>query len=354
MTEATLSYSWRWLIFIGERFPLATHVPMAALLAISNGGLAARATGGSVNWGRLVAAIVLALSFFFRLRCFDEIKDYATDLNVNPTRPLPRGILTLGQVKSAIAALTVLELVLAAVFGWPVLVSHLIAVAYSFLMYREFLIGRFLRPLLTTYAVTHTAVSILLGWSLASLATGIVIWRLPFAVLIFGLANWMLFNIFEFARKTWAREEERPNVDSYSSLFGPWGAAGMTLSQVAVALVILWRMPRSCIPLTALIIVIGLSAALTIFGLLYALGGMPTPAARDVHSPEKSDSAGVGMLDARANDEQHAHARRVSSCGETGSTAPGVSMPPVAKIYRAAAAVYNVAFYAVVAWAVSV
>ncbi len=361
MDKATLSYSRRWLIFIGERFPLATHVPMAALFAISNGGLAIRAAGVVVSRWRLAAAIVLALSFFFRLRCFDEIKDYATDLGVNASRPLPRGILTLGQVKAAIAAKTVLELALAAIFGWQVLVSHLIAVGYSFLMYREFFIGRFLRPLLTTYAVTHTAVSILLGYSLASLATGIVLWRLPSVVLIFGLANWMLFNVFEFAQELGA-EEEKANVDSYSSLFGTWGAAGMTISQVAVAMVILWRMPRVCISWTAVIIAVGLSAALAVFGIVYAMmsSAMPTPAARDVHSRERLDSAGVGMLDQCAADAQHAHARRAGSGGETESTAPDVGMAlsmvgnPVARVYRTAAAVYILAFHAVVAWAVSV
>ncbi len=60
-----------------------------------------------------------------------------------------------------------------------------------------------------------------------------------------------------------------------------------------------------------------------------ALGGMPTPAARDLHLPKELGSAGVGMRVGRTMDAQHAHARRASSRGEAQSTAPGVGMPPM-------------------------
>ena len=57
---------------------------------------------------------------------------------------------------------------------------------------------------------------------------------------LFGVVNWALFNLFEFARKTYAPQEERPNVDTYSSLFKPVGAGFLSLSQVAFGLAVLW------------------------------------------------------------------------------------------------------------------
>lgn len=269
-TDASLSLGRRWGIFLHERFPLTTNVPMAALFAITNMGLAVRAAGGKGDLLRMALGLLLALSFLFRLRCFDEIKDYATDLHLNPERPLPRGILTLRQVKTIIAALTIFEIALVAYLGWPVLVTHLIAVGYSFLMYREFFIGKFLRPRLTAYAVTHTFSSVLLGWSLASLATGLLITRLPWPVLLFGLANWMLFNIFEFARKSFAVEEETPDVDSYSSLYRPWGAVVLTMSQVIIAMGVLWRLPANLPGRTAVYIEMALAAGVLLTGVTYA------------------------------------------------------------------------------------
>ena len=51
------------------------------------------------------------------------------------------------------------------------------AIAYSMLMYREFFLRGFLRPRLTTYAVVHTVVTVLLTLTLFAAFTGQVrIW----------------------------------------------------------------------------------------------------------------------------------------------------------------------------------
>jgi hypothetical protein len=41
--------------------------------------------------------------------------------------------------------------------------------------------------------VTHTIVTVPLGWSVAVQVGGPAVWRV-------ALVNWMLFNVFEFAR----------------------------------------------------------------------------------------------------------------------------------------------------------
>lgn len=261
----------RWQIFIGERFPPVSHLPMAVLFALANVGMASRCTGSAPAPLKAAGAFVLVLSFLFRLRCFDEIKDYATDVQVNPGRPLPRGVLTLRQVKAVIGALTIVEVALAACFGWPVVLSHLLAVGYSFLMYREFFIGRYLRPLLTLYAVTHTCSLLLLGWSVSSLATGRFIVQLPPVVLLFGLANWLLFNIFEFARKSWARDEEVTGVESYSSLYGAGGAVVLTMTQAVGSLFVLYAVPREVVGWTAWFAALAITVVLALAGLIFAL-----------------------------------------------------------------------------------
>ncbi len=232
-----------WWTFTKERFSLPSHIPMVALFSLGNMAMAERLMGEAVSFARYGALFALAFSFFFRLRCFDEIKDYEVDLKVNPTRPLARGVLTIQQVKIMIAALCVFEAIVAGFIGQGPLVVHAIAIGYSFLMYNEFFIGKYLRPHLTTYAVTHTFVSMLLGWSLAAQTLGTMTPEVWQKLILMGPVNWMLFNLFEFARKTFAPEEERPTVDSYSSLFGVWGASALSLSQVAIALIVLHCMP---------------------------------------------------------------------------------------------------------------
>jgi 4-hydroxybenzoate polyprenyltransferase len=235
----------RWLTLIRERFPPAQYVPMAAVFVLGAGLFALAAHEATTRaWWRFGVALGLALSFFFRLRLFDEIKDYEVDLEVNPDRPLARGLIGIGEVKAVIAGLSVLELGVAAWLGHPVLVTHAVALLYTYLMYNEFYIGPWLRPHLTTYAVTHTVSSALLGWSLAAVVTGRGLAELAAPVLVMGGVHWALFNVFEFARKTFAPVEERPSVESYSKLFGPLGAALLTVSQVAAALALMGWVAR--------------------------------------------------------------------------------------------------------------
>lgn len=227
-----------WWVFCKERFPVGSHALMILFFSLANALAAPAILNTHIHLFDFCVAYLVTFSFFFRLRCFDEIKDYEVDLEHNPTRPLARGILSLKQVKIMIACLTAFEFALIYIFNCEALVTHAVAVTYSFLMYKEFFIGKLIRPHLTTYAVTHTFVSILVGFSIASVVTNQPVTVFPKQLLLFGLVNWALFNLFEFARKTYAPSEERPNVDTYSSLFKSWGAAALSLSQVVFAIVV--------------------------------------------------------------------------------------------------------------------
>lgn len=229
-----------WLILIKERFSPGSYLPMIFVFTLANGMYLAKAASYTFDYGRFVCVLLLMLSFFFRMRCFDEIKDYEVDLKINPTRPLARGVLSVSQVKKGLFWMVLFEVILAASLGlWPFMI-HAMAIGYSLLMYEEFFIGDLLRPYLTTYAVTHTFVSVLLGVSAATAIVGFNPQKLQFADICFFLMNWCFFNLFEFARKTFAASEERPNVPSYSNIFNPKGAWFLSWSQVVVGLVLSW------------------------------------------------------------------------------------------------------------------
>lgn len=229
----------KWWILIRERFSPASYVPMIFLFTWANGAFLTKTSDVSWSWGRFLVVFVLMLSFFFRMRLFDEIKDYEVDLKINPTRPLARGVLSISQVKKALIFLIILELIIASFLGVNSFLVHAIAIGYSLLMYEEFFIGDLLRPHLTTYAVTHTFVSCLLGLSSGIAMTGVSLSSLSWINLSFFLMNWAFFNLFEFARKTYSPSEERPHVPSYSNIFGCYGALALSLSQAffGVALV---------------------------------------------------------------------------------------------------------------------
>lgn len=225
---------------------------MIFLFSWANGLFLSQSEGQPWNWGRFACVFLLLLSFFFRMRLFDEIKDYEVDLKVNPTRPLARGVLTVPQVKKALLVLILFELILAGFLGLPAFLIHAIAIGYSLLMYEEFFIGDLLRPHLTTYAVSHTFVSVLLGASAAIAMTGAELSRLSGKTMLFFLMNWAFFNLFEFARKTFAPEEERPHVPSYSNIFGCYGAWFLSISQAVIGVGLIWYVKPHLLPLLAL------------------------------------------------------------------------------------------------------
>lgn len=228
-----------WWTLIKERFSPGAYGPMIILFTLANALYLSNTTSASVSGPRIVLAVLLMLSFFFRMRLFDEIKDYEVDLKINPTRPLARGILSVSQVKLALLFLIVFELVLAAILGMNCFLIHAVAMGYSLLMYEEFFIGDALRPHLTSYAITHTFVSVLLGISSAVAITGASPFELSGSMCFFFLTNWGFFNLFEFARKTFAKEEERPQVASYSNIFGITGAWALSVSQAIVGVAVI-------------------------------------------------------------------------------------------------------------------
>ncbi len=233
--------------FLRERFPIGAHAFMVAVFAFANVALVAD-LGAPEPFEplRFAAAWLIALSYFFRLRCFDEIKDHAFDLEHNPERPLARGLVTEAQLKRWIAVAAVFELALAFwLFDTRGLAIHAAAQAYSLLMYREFFIGRWIRPHLTTYAVAHTISAAFLGGSIGFLYARALPVEVGSRALVMLLFNWCLFNLFEFARKTWAPDEERANVDSYSLIFGVPGAVLLSLSQVGIGIFLTTLHPRA-------------------------------------------------------------------------------------------------------------
>ncbi len=231
----------KWLIFTKERFKPFEYLPLIFLFVGVNYLFSKALSGLELPLMTIITMVILGVSFFFRMRLFDEIKDYDVDLIINPTRPLARGLITVSQVKKAILFLIVLEIALSVTLGLLTSLLYIAAIFYSMLMYEEFFIGDWLRPKLTTYAMSHTIVVALLGFALVSANLGMMTFQSP-AIPVFLLSHWFIFNLFEFARKTFDASEERENVPSYSKIFSLKGAYLLSASQVLLSLVLLFQL----------------------------------------------------------------------------------------------------------------
>jgi len=228
---------YRWSLFIKERFPLPRHLVLLTFLFLANVFVTLNITLKEFHLQSLIGLIVIYLTFF-RLRIFDEIKDYENDKFIHPDRPLARGLIKVQEAKKMAFSLIGIECLLSSLIGLPALIGIILVTLYSLLMYKEFFMGFWLRNKLTTYALFHTIVSSLISFFIFSSISGKYFWNIPKSFLLFGLSNWMIFNVFEFGRKTFAEVEEKESIPSYSKNFGSWGAAFLVLSMALISLAI--------------------------------------------------------------------------------------------------------------------
>lgn len=233
----------RWLIFSRERFPLLRHVLLIVFYVAANAlvGLSSVSLNMIPTYKIILCAIAV-LAIFLHLRIFDEIKDYKNDLVVHKDRPLARGLISVREAKIAALSLILLELCLALFIGHVAFIAAICTVVYSLIMYKEFFIGDWLRPKMATYALAHTLVSCWMSVFVFSAVTGLNFWKISKMFGMFVLANWMIFNIFEFGRKTFGKEEEGELVESYSKRLGPIRAAFNVVFMATVAMYVAYKL----------------------------------------------------------------------------------------------------------------
>ena len=180
--------------------------------------------------GPVLAALgaLATISFFFRLRVFDEEKDFAQDALNHPQRVLQTGCVTLPQLRILAWASVALEAGWSASRGQPALVAWAVAVAYSLLMRVEFGVGRWLRAHLVLYALSHMFIMpLVISWLFMAYAPGLPdASYLPLLLLLSLLGGFS----FELARKLHAPAAERPGVDSYSKALGYGPALALTVA----------------------------------------------------------------------------------------------------------------------------
>lgn len=219
-----------WISFLKERFDPLSNTAMITLLIFYHQSFSAKV----ISYDQIALCFLFSFSFFLKLRIYDEIKDYQTDLIHNPTRPLPRGLIT---IKSAKRVLLVTFFIEGATLFYD---HHLSAIliplwAYSLLMYNEFFIGSWLSKKLTTYAITHTFIIFIYSLFIQEFLN---IELETTSTIILALSCWLCFNVYEFARKVYCSELEK-DVPTYSNVWGIKGAFLLTLSQVLMATICL-------------------------------------------------------------------------------------------------------------------
>ena len=227
-----------------ERFPLLKH---GVLIAVFSGGEAvfgALARNATPDWKAVVVAIVVCLLLFAQLRIADEHKDNEDDRRWRPERPVPRGLVTLAELRWVGVAAAVVQVAATALLDSRLTLVLLLVWGWMALMSVEFFVPEWLKARPVLYLVSHMAVMPLIAlFAVACGARGEVL--INPAVGVFLALAFLNGLILEVARKSWAPEDEREGVETYSRLWGVKrsatvaalagvGAAGLALTVQAL------------------------------------------------------------------------------------------------------------------------
>lgn len=221
-----------------ERFPVFKHGVLIAAFGASAVCLSALLRGAAPEWPSLVVAVLVLFGFFFQLRVADEHKDNEDDTRYRPERPVPRGLVTLAELRGVAIAVGVVQIVLTAWLGWAMLGLLVLVWAYMAVMTKEFFVPAWLKKRPIIYMVSHMAIMPLIDlyatacdWLPAGVALHEGFGLTLGAFLLLSLVNG---SAIEIARKSWAPAMEREGVETYSRAWGT-ARAGVVVMAILLA-----------------------------------------------------------------------------------------------------------------------
>jgi len=211
----------RWWIYQRERFPLLSHGILIALFSLSAVAYSRFLieSGSRPTPRELLAAFVGTFMFFLLLRIADEFKDFEDDARYRSYRAVPRGVVTLAELRLVGIGALLLQVLLALAYFPPLLWLLIPVWVYFALMSKEFFVARWLKAHPVTYVLSHMVIIPLITLY-ASANQWLPIGAFPHGLGAFLLLSFFVGLVIEFGRKIRAPEDEEMGVETYSFLWG--------------------------------------------------------------------------------------------------------------------------------------
>jgi hypothetical protein len=223
--ENKLPFVSRFLIYQKERFPFIAHGLMISAFTFSAVSYSriCRGESGFISWLDLIIGIFATITLFFLVRIFDEFKDQADDAKYRKYLPVPRGLISLKELKIIGLIVAVIQVSTIAIFQTEMLYLYLLVLVYLMLMGVEFFVPEWLKKRHLIYITSHMVIIPLIDIYSSGLD-----WLLGGSEPHWGLAwffgvSYMNGLVLEFGRKIRTPETEEEGVTSYTGLYGPKG-----------------------------------------------------------------------------------------------------------------------------------
>ena len=237
----------KWYIYQKERFPVLIYgIYILAIVlgtfAISNiicnnasseklhiyasSQLHGAPSLGVVQWIRIIPMYIVTFLQFLMVRIIDEFKDYEEDCKYRPYRPVPRGLITLKELKILFIICVILQFGIT-LFVEPVSVMYLIGVWIFFaLMSKSFFIKKFLDKHILIELILDELLMPILVVFLSRFITYVNPTSSFYSyinigdILPFIIMTYIISCIVEIARKVRCKENEEKGVKTYTAVLG--------------------------------------------------------------------------------------------------------------------------------------
>ncbi len=212
----------KWWIYQDERFPLKQYIPMVAAFSFCAVSYSAFLRGTVLAPAAFFTAFITALAFFMLLRVADEFKDFEDDSKYRSYRPVPRGLVTLGELRIVGVALVLIQGAAALIYQPALLPVLLVAWVYFGMMSKEFFAARWLRRHPLCYMVSHMFIMPLIDLYATAcdwIAAGEGAHALM-GLMWFLIASFFNGAVIEIGRKIRPVKDEEEGVETYSYLWG--------------------------------------------------------------------------------------------------------------------------------------
>jgi len=216
------SFFKRILTYQKERFPFIAHgilISSFTFSAISYSRICRHAEG-FIQLADFLIGVFATITLFFLVRIFDEFKDQEEDKKFRSYLPVPRGLISLKELKNLGLAIAILQILAIAIFQSQMIWLYLLVIAYLLLMGVEFFIPEWLKKNQLAYITSHMFIIPLIDLYSSGLD-----WLLEGSAAHWGLAWFFVVSYFnglvlEFGRKLRTPEGEEEGVISYTGLYG--------------------------------------------------------------------------------------------------------------------------------------
>lgn len=217
----------RFVEYQRERFPFLQHGPLIVVFAFSAASYSriCRGVPGFIPIADFIPGALTALYFFLLLRLYDEHKDFEEDSRWRPYRAVPRGLVSLRELRNLGFILTGIVVAVNALLMPRLLPAVAAVLIYTALMGREFFVRDWLKRHPIVYMLSHMLVLPVIDFYTSGLDWINAGSNLPEGLEFFLGVTFLNGVVIEFGRKIRAPQDEEEGVETYSALYGSRRAA---------------------------------------------------------------------------------------------------------------------------------